>query len=286
MEITQSQIQEAARRCLIEAGTTYRKDQLSAYRNAISSESLNNAHWVLERILENAEIAEKQQLPLCDDTGIPHVIVRIGEDCTLPKGWLSALQNGVAQGLREMPGRPMAVRGDDIQRVEQSLGLYTDPAALELAPIVVHPDSGDKLQLTVLLLGGGPEIRARTRRIFHRHSIDHVITEVVNWFVEEIGSLGCTPAVAAVGIGRSHVEASTLMLTAMAEGSLDRQSPLEKKITGAINQTRVGPLGLGGNTTALGCFLKIGPTRGGGVRIVCVRPCCCVEPRRATMILG
>jgi fumarate hydratase subunit alpha len=286
MNIKYNDVQEAAKKCLIKAGTTYREDQLSAYRKALASESLSNSRWVLERILENAEIAEHEQLPLCDDTGIPHVIVQLGEACALPKGWLAAIQKGIAQGLREMPGRPMAVCGDDIQRIEQSSGLHPDPAALDPAPIILFPEQGDQLKLTVLLLGGGPEIRARTRRIFHRHSMDHVISEIATWFVEEIGSLGCTPTVAAVGIGRSQVEASTMMLKAMAEGSLNEQNELEKKITDAINHTGVGPLNLGGDTTALGCFLKVGPIRAGGVRIVCARPCCCVEVRRATTLLG
>ena len=72
----------------------------------------------------------------------------------------------------------------------------------------------------------------------------------------------------------------------MAQGSLERQNEMEQKITQTVNQSGVGPLGLGGGTTALGCFMKIGPTRASGVRIVCARPCCLVEPRRATETLG
>jgi len=285
MTITVGDIRKAARAGLIKAGTTFREDQFAAYRRAIDAESRPNARWVMEQAVENARIAEKEKLPLCDDTGIPHVIARVGDACELPAGWMTAVRQGVMDGLREMPGRPMAVQGDDVERMEQSGGLDPDPAALELAPVIVHPARGAALELTVLLLGGGPEIRARTRRIFHRRSIDTILKEVSGWFAEEVGSLGCTPAVAAVGIGRSHVEASAMMLEAMATGSLERQSDLERKVTREINNTGVGPLGLGGNTTALGCFLKIGPARASGVRIVCARPCCLHEPRRATLVL-
>ncbi len=285
MKITRNNISDAAKKCLIEAGTTYRRDQFSAYAKAIEAESSGNARWVLEQIVENARIAEREQLPLCDDTGIPHVIAHIGDACILPAGWLSALQDGIAQGLRDMPGRPMAVRGNAVQRVEQSRGLFDDPGALEVAPVLVRPVKGSQFKLTVLLLGGGPEIRARTRRVFHRRSIGNVVDQAAAWISEEIGSLGCTPATIAVGIGRSQVEASALMLEAMTEGSLDVQNELERRITDAVNQSRVGPLGLGGATTALGCFLKIGPTRASGVRIVCARPCCLVEPRRASTVL-
>lgn len=284
--ITVEKIRNATSQCLIEAGTTYRDDQLETFERAVASETVANARWVLEQIVENARIAKREQLPLCDDTGIPHVIVRIGDECSLPAGWLAAVHEGVAQGLRQMPGRPMAVLGSDIQRVEQSCGLDTDPGALEAAPVIFRSQPGPQLELTVLLLGGGPEIRARTRRIFHRRSIEHVVDEAADWLVEEIGSLGCTPAIPAIGIGRSQVEASVMMLEAMAEGRLDQQNALEQRITDRVNQSQVGPLGLGGSFTALGCFLKIGPARASGVRIVTVRPCCLVEPRRGTVRLG
>jgi fumarate hydratase subunit alpha len=278
-------IEEAARGCLIQAGTTFREDQLRAYRRAIEAESEPNPRWVLTHILENAHIAAEKHLPLCDDTGIPHVIVKVGEECDLPPGWLTAVEKGVAQGLLDMPGRPMAVKGNARERVEQSAGLYEDASKLSLAPVVVQHTSGPNLTLSVLLLGGGPEIRAKTRRIFHRRSLDHVLEEAASWITGEIGSLGCTPIVVAMGIGRSQVEASALMLEAMNNGSLDEQNEFERKVTDAVNHSRVGPLGLGGGVTALGTFMKIGPTRASGVRVVSVRPCCCVEPRRATVVI-
>jgi fumarate hydratase subunit alpha len=100
-----------------------------------------------------------------------------------------------------------------------------------------------------------------------------------------MNNLGCTPCVLAIGIGRTHMEASSLMLEAMKEGSLTRQNEWEKKVTELVNATKAGPLGLGGRITALGTFIKIGPLRASGVRIVSVRPCCCFEPRRATVVL-
>ncbi len=284
--ITVENIRDAACQCLVEAGTTYRDEQFEAFARVIASETSANSRWVLEQIVENAHIARREQLPLCDDTGIPHIILRMGDACDLPVGWLAAVHEGIALGLRQMPGRPMAVRGDDIQRMEQSCGLYTEADALEAAPVILLSQPGHHLELTVLLLGGGPEIRARTRRIFHRRSIEHVVDEAASWLTEEIGSLGCTPSVLAIGIGRSHVEASALMLQAMVEGRLDEQNELEQRITARVNQSQIGPLGLGGDVTALGCFLKIGPARASGVRIVSARPCCLVEPRRATIRLG
>jgi fumarate hydratase subunit alpha len=152
--------------------------------------------------------------------------------------------------------------------------------------VIAKPAKGDKLKITVLLLGGGPEIRAKTYRIFHQRSIDVVLEEVASWATGEAKNLGCTPCVPAIGIGRTHVEASALMLEAMKEGSLNRQDRFEKRVTDLINATGVGPLGLGGNTTALGTFMKIGPLRASGVRIASMRPGCCFEPRRAAVALS
>jgi fumarate hydratase subunit alpha len=284
--LSRNKIEDAVRDCLVKAGTTFRKDQRKAYRDAIRKEKNENAKWVLERILENAKIAQKRSFPLCDDTGIPYAFVEIGKETMLPRGWLSAISRGVAAGLRVMPGRPMAVKGNAVERVEQSKGLYRDPGKLSLAPVVVKSIPGKKLKITVLLLGGGPEIRAKTYRVFHQRSMNVVLREVAGWASSEIKNLGCTPSVLAIGIGRGHMEASSLMLQAMKEGSLARQNDWEKKVTEWVNSKNVGPLGLGGKTTVLGTFIKIGPLRASGVRIVCMRPCCCVEPRKATVILS
>ena len=79
--------------------------------------------------------------------------------------------------------------------------------------------------------------------------------------------------------------ASALMLESMKAGNLNRQNRFEKRVTDLINATGVGPLGLGGSTTALGTFMKIGFLRASGVRIASMRPGCCFEPRKATVIL-
>jgi fumarate hydratase subunit alpha len=284
--LNRKEIEVAVRTCLVKAGTTFRKDQIQAYGRAIQNESNPNARWVLERILENAKTAEKKSFPLCDDTGIPHLFVEVGDEVQLPRGWPQAINRGIAQGLQAMPGRPMAIKGNVIERIEQSKGLFKNPDKVLPGPVILKTIPGNKLAITVLLLGGGPEIRAKTYRIYHQRSLYSLLDEAISWITSEIQNLGCTPCVAAMGIGRSHTEAAALMLESMKDGSLSRQSRLEKKVTERINFVNIGPLGFGGNTTALGTFIKVGPQRASGVRIVSVRPCCCVEPRRATIVLS
>ncbi|HOG20793.1 MAG TPA: fumarate hydratase, partial [Salinivirgaceae bacterium] len=198
---------------------------------------------------------------------------------------LDAINHGVIEGLRALPGRPMAIKGNDLQRIDQSGGLDEDPGALVHAPILIRNIDEDVLRLHILMHGGGPEIRGKTFRVFHKHKVSSLTDEIVDWAVEGATMLGCTPVTIAIGIGRSHFEATSLMLQAMIEGDHNIQSELEKEITNRVNKSNVGPLGIGGNTTALGTFIKIGPQRASGVRIVCMRPCCGVEPRKASVEL-
>jgi len=283
--MNKTNIIEKVKKTLIEAASSYREDQIKAFKSAISNERNPRAKWILENMLENAYVANKNKTPLCDDTGIPHVILEVGKNKSVSGEMLNYIHEGISEGLRKLPGRPMAVKGNSIERIEQSSGLYDDPSKLEPPPIIIKEIDEDVIRLYILMQGGGPEIRGKTYRIFHQHSINVVVDEIVEWAKEEVSNLGCTPCVPAIGIGRTHFEAASLMLEAMAKGNFGIQNNIEKEITEKINKSNVGPLGLKGNTTALATFLNIGPQRASGVRIVCLRLCCCVEPRKAVTTL-
>lgn len=280
---TLREITEKTAETLVKASTVFRKDQKEAYQRALASESNDSAKWVLKNIIENAEMAEKMKLPLCDDTGVPHVFLEVGDGAVVPTGFLKAVEEGIALGLRELPGRPMAVRGDDLERLSQCKGLYDDSGALAMAPVQIRRIEGRSVALTVLMYGGGPEIRGKTLRVFHKHSVDTVINEMVEWGIEGAKMLGCQPCVLVYGIGRSHLEAASLALEAMAKGDFSRQSEIEQRITKSVNASAVGALGLGGDTTVLGTFIKVGPQRASGIRVVSLRTGCCFDPRRAVV---
>lgn len=280
------EIVDMVKNAVIEASTTFREDQLDAYRKAVLDEENDNARWVMELLLENAEIAMSNKVPLCDDTGIPHVLVELGPNTHFPRDLFNQIEEGVATGLKKLPGRPMAVLGNDIERMEQSKGLNTDPGKVIPPSVLVDKMDAPGIKIHVLMLGGGPEIRSHTYRVFHQRDHGNLFKEALTWMRSEVPKLGCTPCIPAVGIGRTHFEASSLMLKAMAYGNLNNQSELEKKITDSLNHSKVGALGLGGSVTALGSMVKVGPQRASGVRIVSVRPCCCVEPRKASIYLS
>ena len=270
---------------LVRAGSTFREDKKEAYREAIRQETNDKARWVLETILQNAEAAEENRGPLCDDTGIPHLLLEVGPEKAVTGKMLAEIREGVADGLRKLPGRPMGIMGDDRSRIDQSGGLDPDSAGVAPAPVLIRSCEENVIRLHILMFGGGPAIRAKTYRVFHKHSTETVLDEIVNWATEGVRQLGCTPCTLAVGIGRSHYEAAALMLQAQADGRYSRQSDMEQEITRRVNEADIGPLGLHGKTSVLATFLKVGPQRASGVRIVCMRPACCFEPRIATVEL-
>ncbi len=284
--MNEDEIIKKVKECLITAASTFSEDKIYIYSKAIEEETVPAAKWVLETTLQNALVAEQNRSPLCDDTGIPHLFLEVGPNQSVNGQLISFIQKGVREGLRALPGRPMAINGSDLQRIDQSGGLNTDPGALLSAPILIKPIVEDVIRLHVLMHGGGPEIRSKTFRVFHKHKVSVVTDEIVDWAVEGACLLGCSPVTLAIGVGRSHFEATSLMMESMVYGNYQKQNEIETEITERVNQSKKGPLGLGGQTTALGTFLRVGPQRASGVRIVSLRPCCCFEPRKASVILS
>ena len=280
---------------IIEASTNLSKDKYNALKKAISIEDNENALWTLNQILKNYKVANKVKFPLCDDTGIPHVIIEIGENREITGNLIAQINEGIKEGLNNLPARPMAVKGNDIERIEQSKGLYDNPGQMKAASFLIDSFSDDStykrdispdtLNIHFVLEGGGPEIRAKTYRVYHKRSVVNVMDTAIGWLEESLKMLGCTPSVPAIGIGRTHYEAASLLLKSIVYGNLDFQNELEEYVTERLNKTNIGPLGFGGKTTVLGSFVNIGNQRARGARIVSVRPSCFVEPRVATLHL-
>lgn len=275
----------AVRSALITAATTFRDDQFRAYQRAVDLETNEAAKWALTAMVDNARVAIEKRYPLCDDTGIPHLFLEVGADVRLSGDILAAVREGVAEGQRAVPTRPMGLKGSDDERIAQLGGVSDDPAAVVPPDMVVRTVPGDELRITVMLMGGGPELRSTTLKVFHERSAEQVIRQAALWAAEAAPKLGCTPMVPAIGIGRTHYEATTLMLEAMKEGNFDQQNRWERLVTDTVNSTGTGSLGLHGSVTALGSFIKVGPQRASGQRMVCMRPGCSVDPRRGTAVL-
>ncbi len=279
------EITELVSKTLVRAGSTFPSDRISAYEKANLKEESEDARWCMETIVENARTAEKNRSPLCDDTGIPHLLLDVGKGRTVSSELLEAINRGIEEGLHRLPGRPMAIKGDDYARLDQSGGLSEDPASVLPAPLQIRSAEDGILKLHILMQGGGPAIRGKTLRVYHRHSLQAIEDEIVSWAIEGVRMLGCSPCTLCIGIGRSQYEAAALLEQAQVDGKYEIQSEMERKITERVNEAGIGPLGLGGSTSVLATFMKVGPQRASGVRVVSLRPCCCFEPRVASLEL-
>ena len=100
---------EKTRDAVVHAGTTFSEDRLRAYKRALEIEEGNdNALWALEQMIANSSVAAREGFPLCDDTGIPHVLLEIGAGRELSPNFFKDIELGIAEGLSKLPGRPMA----------------------------------------------------------------------------------------------------------------------------------------------------------------------------------
>jgi fumarate hydratase subunit alpha len=270
---------------LVKAGSSFSSTKCALYNDALARECNEKACWVMRTLLENASAAENRRSPLCDDTGIPHLVLEIGQHKAATGEMLNAVYEGVRQGLRILPGRPMAIMGSDRQRIDQSGGLSDDPADVLPAPCLIRQTGEDVVRLHILMLGGGPAIRGKTLRVFHKHNVATVIDEIVDWATAAVAELGCSPCTLAIGIGRSQFEAVALMMEAQVFADCSERSDLEREITVRVNERSNGPMGLGGRSAILSTLLRVGPQRASGVRVVCLRPCCCMEPRHHSVLL-
>jgi fumarate hydratase subunit alpha len=280
--ITIEQITQDVAKLVVKASSHWSEDQIACWKNACEREELPRARWAMEQFLKNAETANRDRSPLCDDTGTPHPFLEIGDQAILPAGFLQAMEAGIRKGLNDLPARPMGVRGDDLERISQCQGLYDEPGMLMPAPTQIRRIPGSKIRLTILMLGGGPEIRSKTQAIYHMHSHERVIEEMIQWAIPQVAALGCQPCTLSFGLGRTAVEASSLSLEAIKDGRYDVQSDVEKRITNAVNAANIGPIGLGGKTSVLATFIKVGNMRASGFRVVSMRPHCCMESRKAS----
>ena len=93
---------EKVAQCLVTAGSTFREDQKEAYRRAIANEEIESSCWVMQQVLDNALVAEKNRGPLCDDTGIPHLFLEVGKKRAVKGELLEQIKEGVAMGLRSL----------------------------------------------------------------------------------------------------------------------------------------------------------------------------------------
>jgi len=255
-EIDASLITRTVSRLFCEANFYLTDDVLAALKSAARTEESPVAKEVLEQILQNAEIAACEKIPLCQDCGAAVVFVELGQDVHIVGEDLNkAINEGVKQAYKEGYLRKSMVNKPFSSRINTQ----------DNTPAIVYTDivPGDKIKIVVVPKGGGAENMSRLAMLTPSVGRQGVVEAVVK-AVEEAGSNPCLPIVVGVGIGgtaeRTLLLAKKALLRKVGEHNPDPEvAELEKTLLEKINDLGIGPMGYGGRTTALAVNVEVLP---------------------------
>ena len=261
-EISAEQITEVVRRLCIESNCHLPQDIKTCIEAAHGQERWPQAREILERIMENYTIADRQEQPICQDTGVACVFLKIGQEVHVDGDIAEAVNEGVRQGYREGYLRKSVV-GDPLNRVNTG---DNTPAMIyyELVP-------GDKLEITVAPKGFGSENMSAIKMLRPSDGLQGV-KDFVRKVVEEAGPNPCPPIVVGVGVGGTFDKAAYLAKKALMR-SVDKRNDnpfyaaLEQELLEEINALGIGPQGFGGRTTALAVNIEYLPTHIAGLPV-------------------
>ncbi|MDH7484678.1 MAG: fumarate hydratase [Anaerolineae bacterium] len=255
-EITVQEITDTVARLCMEANTILPEDVLASLRAAREAEPSPVGREVLDQILENADIARQEQMPLCQDTGLTVVFLEVGQDVHIVGGSLvEAINEGVRRGYTEGYLRKSVVDYPFSRRINTR----------DNTPAVIHTDivPGDRLKITVVPKGGGSENMSFLGMLTPALGRQGVIDFVVN-AVDEAGANPCPPIIVGVGVGgtidQTTLLAKKALLRKVGEPHPDAEvAALEAEILERVNRLGIGPQGFGGRTTALAVHVETYP---------------------------
>ena len=229
-----------------EAETCLPRDVITAIEVAYEHEGSETAKAQLAAILKNIELAKDRSVPMCQDTGIMVFFVEIGRSLILDFDLEGAIVEGVRRATTQVPLRPNAV--SPLSRKNSG-----DNTGTGLPDINYSFVEGNKLSITVAPKGAGSE-NMSALCMFNPTEISK-IREFVLETVIKAGGMPCPPIIVGIGIGGSFDKAARLAKQALLM-DMDTMGPFELELLKDINSLGIGPMGMGGNTTALAVHVK------------------------------
>ncbi|MEG0806369.1 MAG: fumarate hydratase [Lachnospiraceae bacterium] len=260
-EINVTQIVDVIERLCIKANRVLPEDVREAITHCRGCEEWKTAQVVLDQIIENYQVADREQVPICQDTGMACVFLEIGQDLHLTGGDLrEAVDEGVRRGyqngyLRKSVVKDPVLRGNTEDNTPAMI--YT-----EIVP-------GEKLRITVGPKGFGSENMSAIRMLKPSAGVEGIKEFIIDT-VEAAGPNPCPPMVVGVGIGGTFDKAALLAKKAIMR-ELGTHHPdrfyaeLEEEMLKRVNELGIGPQGFGGRTTAIGLNIETLPTHIAGM---------------------
>ena len=261
-EIAASRVTEVVKKLCIEANCYLPQDMKTCIETSCGQETWPQAQEILERIIENYQIAQQGSRPICQDTGVACVFVTMGQDVHVAGNLSEAIHEGVRQGYRDGYLRKSVVR-DPLDRVNTG----------DNTPAMIYYDivPGDKLEITVAPKGFGSENMSQIKMLKPSDGLQGVKDFILK-VVEDAGPNPCPPIVVGVGVGGTFDKAAYLAKKALVR-SADVRNPdpfwadLEAEMLQKINELGIGPQGFGGKTTALAVNIEQYPTHIAGLPV-------------------
>jgi len=256
-------ITEAVRDMCISANCNLNGDIRQALMNGIEDESSDVAKSVLSDLIKNADIAEKKQIPICQDTGMAVFFLEIGKNVFVEGLNINdAVNEGVRRGYTEGYLRKSVV-SDPLDRVNTN----------DNTPAVIYCEynDGDKIRITFSPKGFGSENKSALKMLNPSDGEEGIVDFVVET-VKKAGANPCPPMVVGVGIGGTMDKCAQLSKKALtrdvySENPKPRYKELEKRIKEKLCKLGIGPAGLGGKTTVLGVNIEVYPTHIAGLPV-------------------
>lgn len=267
-----SEITKNIKEMCIEATHFLSDDMKDAFNKAHENEESPLGRQIIGQLLENLDIAASDMIPICQDTGMAVVFVKVGQDVHIENGSLTdAINEGVREGYTEGFLRKSVVE-DPIYRKNTK----------DNTPAIIHYEivDGDKVDITVAPKGFGSENMSRVFMLKPADGIEGVKNAILT-AVKDAGPNACPPMVVGVGIGGTF-EKCALMAKHALTRNLNEESPvpyvreLEAEMLEKINNLGIGPAGLGGRTTAFAVNIETYPTHIAGLPVA-VNICCHVN---------
>jgi fumarate hydratase subunit alpha len=251
-EIHVDEISNAIRDLAIRANTELGEDVLQCFEEALQKEESPAGKDILKRLIENAQIARDEKIPMCQDTGFAVVFAELGQDAHIVGGTLrEAIEDGVRRGYGEGYLRKSVCHP------------FTRQNTGDNTPAIIHVDlvAGDRLKLIFAPKGGGSENMSRVTMLTPAVGVQGV-KEFVVQRVKESGPNPCPPTIVGVGIGGTFEVAALLakkaLLRPLGSANPDPElDKLEKEWLAEINRLGIGPQGLGGRTTSLAVHINM-----------------------------
>ncbi len=271
-EIQASEITKNIKEMCIQANHNMSTDMKKALNNAKETEESELGKQILSQLQTNLDIAENEMIPICQDTGMAIIFVEIGQEVHLVGDtYENAINEGVRQGYIEGYLRKSVVK-DPIYRENTK----------DNTPAIIHYNmvAGDKIKITVAPKGFGSENMSKVYMLKPADGIEGVKKAILT-AVKEAGPNACPPMVVGVGIG-GDFEKSAIMAKKALTRELNEQpkeeyvKELEKEMLSKINETGIGPAGLGGKNTALAVNIETYPTHIAGLPVA-INICCHVN---------